>query len=109
MLPLLIILKMPKPILTAIKLLSTVLISAALGLEIWRLTTQTTLTGNLAIISIIGRVAIAGHLLEGVIIGIKAKSQGRSAITSGIYAFFVGFPSIIETFNFSETATSETS
>ena len=99
---------MSKPILTAIKILSIVLISAALGLEIWRLTTQTMLTGNLAIISIIGRVAIAAHLLEGIIIGIKAKSQGKPAIASGIYAFFVGFPSIIEAFNLSETATSET-
>ena len=75
-----------------IKATSTILITAALGLEIWNIylfLNNTVLPDWLEPFFWIGNVALVAHGIEGIIAGFKVRD--RNSITYGIYTFFVGF------------------
>lgn len=82
-----------------IKILSPCLIISALGLEAWRVYAQWTgviIPAGLTPVFWIGRVAIAGHLVEGGIAIALSPSRGQRAIPSGLYTFFTGFVGLVE-------------
>ena len=83
----------------AIKVLSTGLITAALGLELGNLTAHffglAPFVG-LAIVFWVGRIALVIHAVEGAIAAAYAPSRERSALKYGIYTFFVGTVGLVE-------------
>ena len=92
---------MPKRLLTTIKILSTILITGALGLELrnlYALQSQMTPLDLPFPLLWIGRFALVAHFLEGMIAFIYAPSRNQSAIASGIYTFFVGTVGLVELF-----------
>ena len=97
---------MPKRLLTTIKILSTILITGALGLELrnlYALQSQMTPLDLPFPLLWIGRFALVAHFLEGIIAFIYAPSRNQSAIASGIYTFFVGTVGLVELFELQGT------
>ncbi|NEO68833.1 hypothetical protein [Moorena sp. SIO3H5] len=93
---------MKKQLFDLIKITSTILITCALGLEIWYTYLQLThgsLPSNLYYALWLGSFILISHLIEGVIAGFKADSCDKNPITYGIYTFFVGFVGLWELFN----------
>ncbi|EGJ32443.1 MULTISPECIES: hypothetical protein [Moorena] len=85
-----------------IKITSTILITCALGLEIWYIYLQLThgsLPSNLYAALCLGSIALISHFIEGVIAAFKANSCDKNPINYGIYTFFVGFVGLWELFN----------
>jgi hypothetical protein len=81
-----------------IKVLSTVLIAAAIGRELLNLVAQQALA-LLALpqpIAVLGRLAIAAHGIEGAIAAWYAPSRGKSPLRYAIYTFFVGTLGLVE-------------
>ena len=77
-----------------IKILSTILITGALGLEIWYLYlhfTDRMLPKKLYPILSIASIALAIHLITGSSAAFKANTLHKNFFTYGIYTFFVGF------------------
>lgn len=89
----------------AIKVLSTVLITGAIALEVWNLYTH-----GLAQFDrfkfLIGfeRFALLAHLGEGAIAAIYASRKGEKPIRFAIYTFFVGTIGLLELFDRSSDA-----
>ena len=97
---------MPKRLLTTIKIISTILITGALGLELgnlYALRSQLTPIDLPFPLLWIGRFALVAHFLEGIVAFIYAPSRQQSAIASGIYTFFVGTVGLVELFELQET------
>ena len=97
---------MPKRLLTTIKIISTILITGALGLELWNLyAVQSQMTPFELPFPLlwIGRFALVAHFLEGMIAFIYAPFRNQSAIASGIYTFFVGTVGLVELFELQGT------
>ena len=97
---------MPKRLLTTIKILSTILITGALGLELrnlYALQSQMTPLDLPFPLLWIGRFALVAHFLEGMIAFIYAPFRNQSAIASGIYTFFVGTVGLVELFELQGT------
>jgi hypothetical protein len=97
---------MPKRLLTTIKIISTILITGALGLELgnlYALRSQLTPLDFPFPLLWIGRFALVAHFLEGIVAFIYAPSRKQSAIASGIYTFFVGTVGLVELFELQET------
>ncbi|MBE9208868.1 hypothetical protein IQ244_20440 [Nostoc sp. LEGE 06077] len=96
------ILNFPKhQIFFSVKVISVVLISSAISLELWNIYTPInkgqTLTG-LNIIMLLGRLALIAHFLEAIIASIYAHSKNRMPLRYGIYTFFVGTIALLELF-----------
>ena len=96
------------PILLAtIKIVSTMLISGAIILEIWELTSKFIHIPFYDIwkleiftwVIIIARFALISHLIEAIIAGFAAKSQGKNPLKSAFYTFFVGTVGLLEVLN----------
>ena len=89
---------MKQRIFSLIKIASTILITAALGLEVWY---GSTLVGNtifpegLYPLFWFGSLAIVAHFVEGVIAAVKAKRDRQDFISYGVYTFFVGFVGLL--------------
>ena len=82
-----------------IKIASTILITCALGLEIWYISlkfTDSLLPNILYPVLWIGSLALIAHFIEGLIAAFKAKTHNKNPITYGIYTFFVGFVGLWE-------------
>lgn len=84
-----------------IKVLSPILICAAIGVEIWTL--YALQTGSpLPPLPIglfwFGRFALTAHAVEGVVASLFAKSYEKSPIPYGLYTFFVGTVGLLELF-----------
>ena len=97
---------MPKRLLTTIKILSTILITGALGLELrnlYALQSQMTPLDLPFPLLWIGRFALVAHFLEGIVAFIYAPFRNQSAIASGIYTFFVGTVGLVELFELQGT------
>ncbi|MEO1428683.1 MAG: hypothetical protein AAFV71_06355 [Cyanobacteria bacterium J06633_8] len=85
----------------AIKILSTILMIGAMGLEIWNIyaiTHQLQIPSNIKPIFWIERVAVVAHLFEAVIAAFKASSKDKIWYKYGIYTFFVGTIGLMELF-----------
>lgn len=82
-----------------IKVLSPILICAAIGVEIWTLYALQT-GGSLPPLPIgllwFGRFALTAHAVEGVVASLVAKSREQSPIPYGLYTFFVGTVGLLE-------------
>lgn len=89
------------PVFQFIKVLSTVLLTSALGLEFWNFLTGFLSTANfywLNSIVIIERLAIAIHSAEALIASYYASSKNQQPLQYGIYTFFVGTVGLVELF-----------
>lgn len=88
-----------KIILSLIKIVSTILITCALGLEIGQIylrLTDISFPNKLYPVLWLASIALIGHLIEGAIAAWKANSYHKNFITYGIYTFFVGFVGLWE-------------
>jgi|SRR6478672_6441527 len=84
-----------------IKILSTVLISSAVGLEIWNIQlflTNQTIPNSLNWILLIAHFALSAHFVEGIFAAFHAPTKNKNAIQYGTYTFFVGTVSLLELF-----------
>lgn len=85
-----------------IKVISTILITSAIGLESWNIYA---LMSNSSIPSILNpifwveRFAVTCHFLEGIIAAFYAPSKKKMPIKYGIYTFFVGTVGLWELFS----------
>jgi hypothetical protein len=92
---------MKQQIFTGIKYLSTILITGAIGLELWRLYL---VFHNNPIPSFIypmlwlGRFALVAHSIEGLIAAVYAPRKQKASIRYGVYTFFVGTIALSELF-----------
>ena len=91
-----------RDIFTFVKIISTILITSAIGLESWNIyavITNNNLPSSLNPIFWIERFAIAIHLVEGVIAAAYAPSRKKMPIKYAIYTFFVGTIGLLELFD----------
>lgn len=98
-----------KKLISLIKVISPVLMVAAIGLELGNL--EARLTNNQFPSSLIpvlwlGHLAITIHLIEAVVAAIYAPAKKHKPIQYGVYTFFVGTVALWELFD-SDTTTSE--
>lgn len=83
----------------AIKIISTLLISGAIMLEAWNDVAHflnQPLPDLFKWVIIIARVALISHLIEAIVAGFSAKSQGKHPLKSAVYTFFVGTVGLLE-------------
>lgn len=86
---------------TIIKIISIILITSAIGLELWNaytLITNTKIPSSIQPVFWIERLAITIHLIEGVIAAYKAPSRKKMPLKYGTYTFFVGTVGLLELF-----------
>ncbi|GAB1543220.1 hypothetical protein NUACC21_58940 [Scytonema sp. NUACC21] len=86
----------------SIKVISIVLITSAIGLELWNIyavLTNSKLPSSLNPVFWVERFAIAIHFLEGVIAAFYAPSRKKLPIKYGTYTFFVGTVGLLELFD----------
>lgn len=82
-----------------IKCLSIVLITSAIGLELWHLQPVAVQSQQIAIPPLVfwvARFALIAHGLEGIVAAIYAARQQRSPFFYAIYTFFVGTVGLVE-------------
>lgn len=84
-----------------IKTLSMILITGALGLEVWhglaaleRFLFPEALDLGLGL----GRFALGSHLIEALIAGVYASKKQKLPLRYGVYTFFVGTVGLVELF-----------
>ncbi|WP_414753270.1 hypothetical protein [Anabaena sp. CCY 9910] len=85
-----------------IKVISTILISTAIGLELWNIyavVTNSNIPSILNPIFWVERFAVSCHFLEGIIAAFYARSKKKMPIQYGIYTFFVGTVGLLELFS----------
>lgn len=87
---------------TPIKILSTVLIVSAIGLELgnfYALQAQIAIPHSLKMILGLGRFAMAAHAIEGIIAAFFASARQKEPIKYSFYTFFVGTVGLWELLN----------
>lgn len=93
---------MKRKLVVSIKCLSIFLISSAIGLEVgnfYAMFTHSPLPPVLPrSLFWVERVAVAIHLIEGLIASVYAPRQHKAAIPYGVYTFFVGTVGLVELF-----------
>lgn len=88
-------------ILTAIKVVSILLITGASGLELWNISAELTHTQAPqlpSIILIFSRFALIAHAIEGAIAAVYAPTKKKWFLPYSIYTFFVGTVGLLELF-----------
>lgn len=91
-----------KQVFSIIKVISTVLIGSAIGLELWNLYAG---LNSIQVPSILNpifgieRFAVAIHSVEGVVAAAYAPSRKKMPIRYGTYTFFVGTVGLLELFD----------
>ncbi|MFB2894650.1 hypothetical protein ACE1CI_17215 [Aerosakkonemataceae cyanobacterium BLCC-F50] len=98
-----------KKLVSLLKVISPVVIVAAIALELWNLEARLTTNqfkSSLMPILWLGHFAIAVHLIEAVVAAIYAPAKKHQPIQYGVYTFFVGTVGLWELFE-SDTTTSE--
>jgi ABC-type multidrug transport system permease subunit len=86
-------------LITAIKIISTLLISGAIMLEAGNLIAHflnQPLPDLYKWVMIIARFALVSHLIEAIIAGFSANSQGKNPLKSAVYTLFVGTVGLLE-------------
>ncbi|MFB2836587.1 hypothetical protein [Floridanema evergladense] len=92
-----------------LKVISPVVMVAAITLELWNLEARLShgqFPSSLMLILVLGHLAIAVHLIEAVVAAIYAPAKKHKPIQYGIYIFFVGTVGLWELFE-SDTTTSD--
>jgi hypothetical protein len=90
-----------------IKVVSTTLITIAVGLElanIYALTNNITVPSSLKIVFWIGYIPIGSHFIEAMIAGFYAPAKNQQPVKYAVYTFFTGTIGLLELF---ETTNSE--
>ncbi|MEH1872743.1 hypothetical protein [Nostoc sp.] len=85
-----------------VKILSTILITSAIGLESWNIyavITNTNLPSSLNPIFWIERFAMTSHFLESIIAAFYAPSRKKMPRKYATYTFFVGTIGLLELFD----------
>ncbi|MEH2323678.1 MAG: hypothetical protein V7K32_08915 [Nostoc sp.] len=85
-----------------VKIISTILITSAIGLESWNIyavITNTNLPSSLNPIFWIERFAMTSHFLESIIAAFYAPSRKKMPIKYATYTFFVGTIGLLELFD----------
>ncbi|MEH1838924.1 MAG: hypothetical protein V7L20_09180 [Nostoc sp.] len=91
-----------RDIFTFIKIISTVLITSAIGLESWNiyaLITNTNLPSSLNPIFWIERFAMTSHFIESIVAAFYAPLRKKMPIKYATYTFFVGTIGLLELFD----------
>ncbi len=91
-----------KKLFPPVKMLSTFLITGALGLELWNIyaaINEILVPRSLQPIFWLERFAVITHLIEGVIASFYAHSKKKIPIKYGVYTFFVGTIGLLELFD----------
>jgi hypothetical protein len=86
---------------TVIKITSTLLISSAISLEIWKIAadfTNSELPDLPPLLFVISRSAITVHAIEGAIAAIYTPDKTK-VLQEGIYTFFVGTLGLLEIYS----------
>lgn len=94
-----------------IKIISSILITGALGLDLWYLywrLRDRIMPNILAPVLWIANIALAIHLIAGLIAAFKANTFERNFFTYGIYTFFVGFVGLWELWQISSDPEKQT-
>ncbi|MDZ8226624.1 MULTISPECIES: hypothetical protein [unclassified Nostoc] len=89
-------------IFTFVKIISTILITSAIGLESWNIyavITNTNLPSSLNPIFWIERFAVTSHFIESIIAAFYAPSRKKMPIKYATYTFFVGTIGLLELFD----------
>ena len=84
-----------------VKILSTILITSAIGLESWNIyavITNNNLPSSLNPIFWIERFAITSHFIESIIAAFYAPSRKKMPMKYATYTFFVGTIGLLELF-----------
>lgn len=84
---------MIKPLIPVIKVVSIVLISAAIALELWMISTGTDLRLRSSFwfwLITLERFALVAHAIEGTVAAVIAPSRQRSSLWAWLYVFSVG-------------------
>ena len=100
---------MKKRMIAAIKVISTILITGALGLEAWHLflaTNSGEFTYSLFPVLWFGRFAVMAHFIEGMIAAGIAPSRQKSVLRCATYTFFVGTVGLLELMDSKHISTS---
>jgi hypothetical protein len=90
-----------KNIIAFVRVLSVVLISSAVGLElanIYATLTDTVMPNIPILVFWIGRFAMTTHLIEAFVAAFLAPSRNKRPIQYGTYTFFVGTVGLLELF-----------
>ncbi|MEH1896151.1 MAG: hypothetical protein V7K94_12810 [Nostoc sp.] len=98
-----------KNIFPFVKVISTVLITSAIGLESWNIyavLTNSNVPSSLNPIFWIERFAMTCHFIEGIIAAFYAPSIKKIPIQYAIYTFFVGTIGLLELFDRDDASTS---
>lgn len=86
----------------AIKVVSTILITGAIGLEAWNryaVLAHQTVPSSLIPVFWIERFALISHFIEAIIAAGYAPSKNKLPLSYGIYTFFVGTVGLLELFD----------
>ncbi|MCW5314441.1 hypothetical protein GTQ43_11670 [Nostoc sp. KVJ3] len=84
-----------------VKIISTVLIISAIGLELWNIyavITNSNVPNSLNLIFWIERFAMTCHFIEAIIAAFYATSRKKMPIQYATYTFFVGTIGLLELF-----------
>ena len=98
--------RIDRKLVTAIKVISTVLITCAITWELYNIyatLTDIEIPGSLNPVFWVERFALIAHFIEGMIAAFYAPSKGKIPLQSGIYTFFVGTVGLFELFDKQET------
>jgi hypothetical protein len=85
-------------LLNPVKIVSSVFISGALGLELWNVLAEGSPFSHWSLVFYLGRLALISHGIEGMVGAFYAPSQGRKPLTTALYIFFVGTVGFVELF-----------
>ncbi|MEA5602695.1 hypothetical protein [Nostoc sp. UHCC 0252] len=99
-------------IFSVVKIISTMLITSAIGLESWNIyavITNSNVPSSLNPIFWIERFAMTCHFIEAIIAAFYAPSRKKMPIQYATYTFFVGTIGLLELFEQDEASTSSTS
>lgn len=83
----------------SIKIVSTILISNAIGLELWNLYavfSHQVIPSFIQILVVIAHLALLSHFIEGIIAGFYIFPRGGNYIKDGVYTFFTGTVGLLE-------------
>lgn len=92
---------MKNGLLLIIKVLSILVISGAIGLELWNLRAAIAQTPIFVLPDLVvwgGRFALVAHGIEGFVAAIYASRQQKAPIPYALYTFFVGTVGLVELF-----------
>lgn len=84
-----------------IKIISTILITSAIGLELWNIyavLNNNQIPTSLNPIIWLERFALTAHLIEATIAAVYASTKNQMPIQYGTYTFFVGTVGLLELF-----------